>query len=243
MSIPYIPTPASPYLRVLKNDFFIAAVIGLGMTILTYLIAYGANWVEGPPNYFELGGAMLNYGATYLSIKQRRFGYLLGITASALFAVAYFQYGLLASTVLSLYLVGTLVYGYIRWGKDTNPRPVHHFSWKWLPVYALATTAVYFGAAFTAQAFGGSFAFWDAAILVLTIAAQFLLDNKVLETWYVWTLVNIVGVALYFTSGLPFAAMQQLIFGLANIWGFLAWRKSMQEGTPRLTKPDAEVRL
>lgn len=78
-------------------------------------------------------------------------------------------------------------------------------------------------------ALGGSFAFWDAAILVLTVLAQFMLDTKVIETWAVWTLVNIVGVVIYFQSELYFAAIQQLIFGVANLWGFLAWRKSMRE--------------
>jgi nicotinamide mononucleotide transporter len=237
MTIPYLPTPASPYIRFFKHDFTIAALIGLGLSVATFILAYSVGWMSGPPNWFEVAGATINYGATYLSIKQRRLAYLLGIVASAAFATAYFQYGLLASSVLSLYLVGTLIYGYFRWGKDQNTRPVHHLSWKWAPIYVLVTAAVYVGAALTVQAFGGQFAFWDAAILVLTIAAQFLLDNKVIETWFVWTLVNIVGVIVYFSSGLYFAAFQQLIFGIANLWGYLAWRKTMKAPEPVVYNP------
>ena len=53
----------------------------------------------------------MNYAATYLSIKQKRFFYLIGIGASAIYAVVYGQYGLLASAVLSMYLTLSLIYG------------------------------------------------------------------------------------------------------------------------------------
>lgn len=241
MTIPYVPTPATPLQRHLKNDFLVAAVIAVVLSGATFALAYALGWLTGAPNWFEVAGATINYGATYLSIKQRRFTYLLGIVASASFAVAYFQYGLFASTVLSLYLVGQLVYGFFRWGPDKAARPVHKFSWKWAPVYVLATAATYFGAVGLVTLFGGKFAFWDAAILILTILAQFLLDNKVLAAWAVWGLVNVVGVGLYFAAGAPFAAVQQLIFLFANIPGYILWKRTMQAaGSEKLEDgPDA----
>jgi len=230
MTIPYLPSADSRLGRLFKNDFLVAAVIAVVLSGATFALAYGLGWLSGAPNWFEVAGATINYGATYLSIKQRRLAYTLGFVASGAFAVAYFQYGLLGSSILSLYLVGQLIYGYFRWGPDGKTRPVHHLDWlKWGWAYVLATAAVYGGAVLIVTALGGQFAFWDAAILVLTIAAQFMLDNKVIDTWFVWTAVNVIGVTLYFTAGAPFAAIQQLIFGLANIWGFLAWRKTMRE--------------
>ena len=241
MTIPYVPTPATPLQRFLKNDFLVAAVIAVVLSGATFALAYALGWLTGAPNWFEVAGATINYGATYLSIKQRRFTYVLGFVASGAFAIAYFQYGLLASAVLSGYLVGQLIYGYFRWGPDASARPVHKFSWKWAPVYVLATAATYFGAVGLVTLFGGKFAFWDAAILVLTILAQFLLDNKVLAAWFVWGAVNVVGVTLYFTAGAPFAGVQQLIFFFANIPGFILWRQTMKAaGSEKLEDgPDA----
>ncbi|UDL16470.1 PnuC-like nicotinamide riboside transporter [Microbacterium phage Zooman] len=229
MTTPYLPAPTSGLVRFLKNDFFIAAVIAVVLSGATFALAYGLGWLTTAPNWFEVIGATINYGATYLSIKQRRFTYALGFIASAAFMIAYFQYGLLASAILSGYLVGQLIYGYFRWGPDSKSRPVHKLQAKWIPAYILATAATYAGAYFISTAFGGQFAFWDAAILVLTIAAQFLLDNKVLFAWFVWGAVNVVGVTLYFTAGAPFAAVQQLIFFFANIPGYILWRQSMKE--------------
>lgn len=230
MSIPILPPRNSRLGRVLANDFLIAAVIAIVLSGATFALAYGLGWLTTAPNWFEVIGATINYGATYLSIKQRRFTYALGFAASAAFAIAYFQYGLLASGILSAYLVGQLIYGYFRWGPDAKSRPVHQFKWGNWWMYAIATVLTYAGAVAVSTAFGGQFAFWDGAILVLTILAQFLLDNKVLAAWFVWGAVNVVGVTLYATAGAPFAAVQQFIFGIANIWGYLAWKKTMEQG-------------
>lgn len=234
MSIPYIP---SRPIAVFKNDYVTAALLAVSLTAATYLLAFSLGWVSGQPNWLEVLASGMNYAATYLSIKQRRFFYMIGVAASAIYAVVYGQAGLLASAVLSLYLTLSLIYGFFRWGKDSDSRPVHHLSWKWLPVYLLVTVGFYAGASFTVHALGGTFAFWDAAILVLTILAQFMLDQKVIQTWIVWTLVNIVGVVLYFSSGLYFAAMQQLIFGLANAAGWYFWKRSMDLDRARRMHP------
>lgn len=236
MSIPITEPAPRKFAGFFAHDYVIAALIAVGLSILTFVVATAFGWITGAPNWFEFSAAALNYGATYLSIKQRRFTYALGFAASALWAVAFFQYGLIASSILSLYLVGQLVYGYFRWGPDQAARPVHKFQWKYLWAYALATAVTYGGAVLISTAFGGTFAFWDAAILIATIWAQFMLDNKVLGTWYVWMLVNIIGVTLYATTGAPFAAMQQFIFGLANIWGWYEWRKSMQNSASNFSE-------
>lgn len=211
----------------LKNVFVQAFLIAVALVVSTYALAYSLGWIQGDPNWWEIAASGLNYGATYLSIKQKRFFYLLGITASGIYAYVYGDAGLIASAVLSAYLTISLIYGFLRWGGDKKTRPVHRIQGWWWLAYIGATGVFYGGAVLITTALGGSFAPFDAAILVLTILAQFMLDNKVIETWAVWTLVNIVGVGLYFTAGLHFAAIQQLIFGFANLWGFLAWKKTM----------------
>lgn len=229
MSIPFIPPRAYNFPRFLTSDFFMAALIALVATGLTFLgLLLFAPAGTYTFSWLEITAVALNYGATYLSIKRRRFFYLIGIVASAMYAVVYGQVGLLASAVLSMYLTLSLVYGWLRWGKDTKSRPIHHISLKWVPAYIAATLVFWFGAFLIVRALGGELPFWDAWILVLTILAQFMLDNKVIETWFVWVAVNIFGFFVYANYELWFATVQQVLFGLANVWGYLAWRKAMR---------------
>lgn len=210
------------------KQVLIAGVIGVVATGLSYLIAVSVGWVT-EVNWFEIGATVLNYASFYLSVKEKRLFYILGFAASALFIVTYFQVGLLASAGLSAYLTIALLVGFFMWGKDSNPLPVKHIEWKWVPVYLAVTAAAYGGAVLIVTALGGTFAFWDSAILVFTLLAQFMLDRKKVENWWVWIIgVNGAGTILYFTSGLYFVAIQQLVFGIASVWGFIEWRKSMK---------------
>lgn len=214
----------------IKNVFLQAAIIAVMFTGTTYALALSLGWLTpNTLNWFEVGAGALSYVATFLCIKQKRAYAIVGIVGSILWAYVFWNSGLLASAVVNAYLAIILVYGYWRWGKDTNPRPVHHLAWKWVPAYALSTAVIYFGAVWITDTLGGKMAFWDAAILVFTILAQLLQDQKVIFAWIIWGAVNVAGVILYFNSEIYFAMVQQLIFGFANIWGWMEWKKTMKE--------------
>jgi nicotinamide mononucleotide transporter len=226
MSIPYLP--ATERWAFFRNDFFIAGLLAVTLTALSYVIGVSVGWLSAEVNWFEVGATVLNYASFYLSVKRRRVFYLVGFAASALFIVTYLQANLLASAGLSAYLTIALFVGFYMWGKDSSPKlKIEHVQWKWIPVYLLVTAAAYFGAVVLVTALGGSFAFWDGAILVFTLLAQFMLDRKKLENWWIWIIgVNGAGTILYFTSGLYFVAIQQLIFGIASVWGWWEWNRS-----------------
>jgi len=226
MTIPYLPS--QDRLAWLRNDFVIAGLLAVAFTALSYVVGVSLGWLSAEVNWFEVGATALNYASFYLSVKRRRAFYLIGFAASALFIVTYFQASLLASAGLSAYLTIALFVGYYMWGKDVNPKlKIEHVKWKWVPVYALVTALAYGGAVLVVSLLGGTFAFWDSAILIFTLAAQFLLDRKKLENWWVWIIgVNGAGTVLYFTTGLYFVAIQQLIFGLASVWGWYEWNRA-----------------
>ena len=211
------------------NVWVAAALIALTLSGLTYALALSLSWIQvGEFSTMEIFAGTLNYAATFLCIKQRRNYALVGIVGSASWSYVYFSNDLLASGTVNLYLALMLVYGWWRWGKDTNSRKVHNLGLKWVPVYLVVTALIYGGAVWITSALGGRFAPLDAGILVLTILAQLLQDQKVIQAWFVWTAVNVIGVIIYWRSGLYFAFIQQAIFGLANYWGWVDWHRSMK---------------
>ncbi|RYF27333.1 MAG: nicotinamide mononucleotide transporter PnuC, partial [Chloroflexi bacterium] len=161
--------------------------IGVGFTALSYLVGIGFGWLTlDTLNLLEVFAVLTSYSCTYLCVKERRINYPIGAVSSAAYALLFVQSGLLSSAILNAYLVPTLIYGWIRWRRDTATRPVTHVSLRMIPVYILITALGYAGAAFISQSFGGALAWTDAIILIGTIFAQFLLDNKKLETWMIW---------------------------------------------------------
>jgi nicotinamide mononucleotide transporter len=65
--------------------------------------------------------------------------------------------------------------------------------------------------------------FWDAAITVLSVIAQYLLTGKVLESWVLWMAVDALAVGVYCARRLYLtAALYGVLFALAAR-GLMTW--------------------
>jgi nicotinamide mononucleotide transporter len=211
---------------VLNRDVVDGLLIATAVTVGSYLIAAALGWIS-VVNPLEAFAVYTSYACTWLCVKQRRFNYPIGAMSTAAYCVLFWQQGLVASAALNAYLTPTLLYGWIRWRADADTRPVSHIEGRWLPVYLAVVAVAYVGAVAIAAALGGTFAAADSVILVGTILAQFLLDNKKLETWVVWFAVDIVAIWLYVSSGLAIAGLQYVLFLGTAVVGFAQWRQAL----------------
>ena len=230
----------SPTRTTAKRDIAESIGIGITLTLMSYIVGILCGWITTESlNLLEVFAVFTSYSCTYLCVKERRINYPIGVITSAVYAILFLQNGLFASAILNAYLIPTLVYGWFRWRKDANTRPVTHIRLKTLPLYALITLAGYTGAVLISQAFGGAMAWTDGIILVGTILAQFLLDNKKLETWIIWALVNIFAIYTYATSGLPLVAFQYVFFLANTVYGYITWKRSLTHESLRTLDGDA----
>lgn len=211
-----------------KRDISESVGIGIILTALSYVVALMAGWIT-ELNWLEVFAVFTSYSSTYLCVKERRFNYPIGAISTAAYAYLFIQSGLISSAILNIYLTPTLIYGWYRWRKDTNTRKITHVSAKMVPVYLLIAAAGYAGAAAISQSLGGTMAWTDAMILAGTILAQFLLDNKKLENWAVWAIVNIFAIYTYATTGLLLVAFQYVFFLLNTVYGYIIWLRSKRE--------------
>jgi nicotinamide mononucleotide transporter len=200
--------------------------IGAAATALSYVIGSALGWTD-QVHALEAFAVFTSYVCTYLCVKQRRVNYIVGATSTIAYCLLFWQQDLYASMVLNLYLTPMLLYGWIRWRADSDPRPVTRVEPRWALVYALATGVAFGGAVAATSAVGGSFPLGDSVILVGSILAQLLLDNKKVETWIVWLIVDVVAVWVYVSAGLAIAGIQYAFFIANAVWGFVAWRRSM----------------
>jgi nicotinamide mononucleotide transporter len=205
-----------------------SVVIAVGLTAASYLIGGWAGWITlSTINWLEVFAVFTSYSCTYLCVRERRINYPIGVISSAAYALLFLQSGLLASAVLNAYLVPTLIYGWIRWRKDEQTLPVTHVRIKMIPIYVVVSLVGYGGASLLSAQLGGTMAWTDSVILIGTIIAQFLLDNKKLENWLLWAIVNIFAIYTYATTGLPLVALQYVLFLGNTLYGYIMWKRSM----------------
>ena len=224
-------TTRSPRL-VLNRDVLDSLWIATALTGGSYVLAAALGWISAV-NPLEAFAVFTSYACTWLCIRQRRFNYPIGALSTAAYCVLFWQQGLVASAALNGYLTPSLLYGWIRWRADADTRPVSHVEKRWVPVYLVVTASAYVGAVAVAGALGGSFAAADSVILVGSILAQFLLDNKKVETWVVWFAVDVVAIWLYLTSGLAIAGLQYVLFLVTAVMGLREWWRALEPGEAR----------
>lgn len=200
-------------------------LIGVVLTVLSYFVGTQAGWIDSV-NLLEAFAVFTSYVCTWLCVRERRINYPIGATSTAAYVVLFFQSGLVASALVNLYLTPLLVYGWFRWNKDSNARPVTHVSKKMVPVYLLFAGAMVAGALGLTVAVGGSIILTDSAILFGTVLAQSLMDNKKVENWPVWLVVNLFAIYTYAKAGLALVAFQYVFFFINTFIGYFVWNRS-----------------
>lgn len=209
----------------LRTHIIQGSILAVVLTALSYVVGLQMGWLDAI-NYLEIFAVFTSYLCTFLCVVERRANYPIGAISNAAYALLFFQWGLYASAITTGYLTFALAYGWYRWKSDATPRPVSRVELKWVPAYVVATGAFYFIALALVTWAGGTLAVTDTMILIGTMLAQFLLDNKKIENWFVWMVVNVFAIYTYATAGLPLAAFQYVFFLANTFYGLYMWKKS-----------------
>lgn len=206
--------------------------LALILTSFTYLVSVLVGWTHPSQlNWLEMFAVFTSYSCTYMCVRQSRWNYPMGILTTFIYSWFYWTAEpepAKALAIFNLYLVFSLMFGYWRWGPDGNPRTVSRVESKWWIGYA-SLGLIIAALMWVALQFGAKISGLEIGIVILSGVAQFLLDNKKIETWAVWIVVNILSIYFYWTVGW-YLVMFQYVFFLANaFWGRSEWRKSMKE--------------
>lgn len=204
-----------------------SVILATGLTALSYAIGIPLGWTSF--YWLEFLAVITSYSCTILFVWQKRFAYQIGILTTALYSVLFYQLGMVALAAFNLYLVFSLIYGWFRWGPDERSRPVGLIDKKWYLGYiglAIAILLLYLGvynvidpnAIYELNKI-------DVGLAVASGLAQFMLDNKKIENWLLWILIDIVSIPFFIYSGLFIVAFQYLFFLGNAVYGFMAWRK------------------
>lgn len=210
--------------------FILSLVVGLILTPLPYLYSFfivGAPFIFSAELLVELLAIFTTYSCVFMCVFESRWNYPMGIISTALYSTLFFLWGMLPLAVFNLYLVLSLTYGFFRWGPDTNTKPVTKVE---RPVWILYMA--FAGIIWLTQHFlislGIPMAPIEVWIATLSAVAQLLMDNKKIECWGLWAIVNVLSI-IYFIDTDKVAVAIQYVFFLCNaLYGAYQWFKSFK---------------
>lgn len=213
--------------------------LGFLLTALSYAVGLGLGWIPSL-DMLEVFAVFTSYVSTFLCVVQRRFNYVFGAISTAAYCYLFYRFQLFASMAINGFLAVYLLYGWFRWKSDADTRPVTKMSLGSWAVSILVAGTGYLVVVLLATLAGGTLAWTDSMILAGTILAQFMLDNKKLETWVIWAIVNVFAIYTYFHAGLALAGFQYIFFLANTVYGYVMWKRSLLV-TKKAVEPVGEL--
>ncbi|MFH0892398.1 MAG: nicotinamide riboside transporter PnuC [Candidatus Falkowbacteria bacterium] len=198
-----------------------------------------------PMSYLEFFGTILNLLSVYLVARNNIWSWPVGNIAVVLFAVLFFQIRLYSDFMEQIYFFITGFYGWWIWlklkkkdARKEDDAGVSGSSGRSLFIY---TAGIFIGTIVLGYLMShihewlprlfsepASFAYLDAFTTILSFAATILMAHKKFECWYLWILVDIIGIGLYFAKDVVFISLLYAVFLVLASRGLLGWKKAMK---------------
>ncbi|KXK07831.1 MAG: Nicotinamide riboside transporter PnuC [Microgenomates bacterium OLB22] len=192
-----------------------------------------------PMSYLEFFGTILNLWCVWLVARNSIWNWPIGNIAVILFGILFYQIQLYSDMVEQIYFLITGFYGWWIWSRLTKKdntsshilKPTKN-EWAIIAISTLIGTGILgwlmgnihelIPTIFTVPA---SFAYLDAFTTVMSFVATILMAHKKLSSWYLWILVDIIGIWLYFTKGVVFISLLYAVFLILATRGLFNWKK------------------
>ncbi len=199
-------------------------------------------WGE-PVKWSDMVGNLLGLAALAFGWKRSMWTWPVQVLSGVVLVAAYASAQLSGGVGKQLIVIVVSVWGWFQWQRGrrgSGDIRVRFATWKERLLLAVGTAAGTCAVAGLFLAFPKlSWAPWpDAYIFVGTLAAMVAQARGWVEFWFAWLAVDLVGVPLAFTSGLPFSGLVYIVYFALVLLGLRAWWKRS-----RIPAPTAEPAL
>ncbi len=165
----------------------------------------------------------------WLTVRARILNFPVGIANDAFFLVLFLTARLYADSGLQVVYIVLGAIGWWQWlhgGRDRTARQTGRTTaatWCWLVAAVIVSTA---GLTVLLKSTHDAAPFWDALTTALSLAAQWLLNLKKLENWFVWAAADVIYVPFYLAQRLDLTAVVYAVFLCMCAAGYLAWARA-----------------
>jgi nicotinamide mononucleotide transporter len=181
---------------------------------------------------FELVAVVVTLAAVYLTTRQIIWCWPTSLVSVSMYAVVFFQAKLYADMGLQAIYFVLAIYGWWTWlhgGEDYGKLKVSRSS----RVLGMVLFAIGAGFGFvlgtTLHRFtDASIPFMDSTLSSFSIVAQWMQTRKLLESWLVWIVVDVLYVGMFIYKGLFLTAGLYAVFLYLALRGYLNWKRSME---------------
>lgn len=180
----------------------------------------------------EITAVIFGFLSVWFAKQNNIWVFPTGLISTGIFVYLLFKWELLGDMMINAYYFAMSIYGWYIWTRKTNdaftPISRTKVAEKKTSIIIFIATLAFVYALYKSA---GKWSTWTAYVDTLTTAVFFvgmwLMARKKIENWIFWIVGDVISVPLYLYKGLAFTSVQYLIFTLIAIYGYLAWKKTL----------------
>lgn len=190
----------------------------------------------------EFIGVFFGFLSVYYSKRENILVFPTGIISTAIFVYILLVYGLLGDMLINAYYFTMSIVGWYVWTRkvdETHFVPITSTTSKEKKYSLLLflSTLVFVSLVYWYfDKFNNWTAYVDTFTTGIFFVGMWLMAKKKLENWVYWIIGDVISVPLYWYKGLIFTSLQYFLFTVIAIYGYLAWKKSLNKSPQTLLR-------
>ncbi|MEE9362552.1 MAG: nicotinamide riboside transporter PnuC [Cellulophaga sp.] len=190
----------------------------------------------------EIVAVIFGLLSVWFSKQNNIWVYPTGMISTSIFVYLLLKWGLLGDMMINGYYFIMSIYGWYVWtrkvnGEEITPIGRTSLNEKRISVVIFTATLIF---VYIVYNYFGKWNNWTAYVDTITTAIFFvgmwLMARRKIENWIYWIIGDIISIPLYFYKGLTFTSFQYILFTILAIYGYLAWKKSLNKSLQTLLK-------
>lgn len=188
-------------------------------------------------SYIEFFGTLFNIWSVWLVAKNKILNWPIGLVGTVLFTALFWQIHLYSDFLEQIYYFITGIWGWWAWSQvnkkentgDSITTLKTTMRLFWIVIITIGTLILGYTTSHvniwlpTYFPTAASFAYLDAFTTVVSFVATILLIRKKIDAWYLWILIDIIGIWLYWVKGVHFVSLLYIVFLVLATKGLFTW--------------------
>ena len=179
----------------------------------------------------EITGVVFGLLSVWLAKKNHIGVFPTGMISTSIFVYLLLKWGLVGDMLINAYYFGMSVYGWVIWTRINDQEqaiPISRINkqeWRYLLLLFVGSLGFVYGVYQWFGLWNSSTAMIDTLTTAIFFSGMWLMARRKIENWIFWIVGDIISVPLYLIKGFSFTSLQYLVFTFIAIYGYLEWKK------------------
>jgi nicotinamide mononucleotide transporter len=181
--------------------------------------------------FLEITAIFFGLFSVWYAKKDNILVFPTGLVSTFIYAYLLWQWDLLGDSMINVYYFVMSIYGWYHWTRkkgdvDKFPISIMNKKEKEMAVFIFIATVFFVILVYLYfNKFTSWYSYLDTILTALFFVGMWLMAKRKVENWIFWIVGDLLSIPLYFAKGYTFTSLQYLIFTIIAVYGYLEWKK------------------